>query len=243
MAMKNTLTKAQYDKLSDELKEHYEVSDDGKTYTLDVDGAEDVGELKRGKDRANADNKELKKKLREAEAKLAEIDGDDARKSGDIDRITKQKDEKYNKDVGERDDKIGNLRKRLGEDALNSVANAMAVRISKAPKLMLPHIKGKLVAEIDDDDNVSIKVLGDDGKPSTTSLENFEKALVNDKDFADIIIGSKSSGGGGASRKDASNNGGAGSFPNNNGQEPKPFSAMNPSEKVAFLKAKKDEAA
>lgn len=243
MALKNSITKAAFDKLSDDVKEHYNESDDGKTYTLDVDGLEDPTELKRAKDRANADNRELRKKLKEVETKLEELDGDDARKSGDIDKITKAAQAKYDKDIGERDEKISALNSKLMKGELDRVANDMAGRIGKTRKAILPHITGKLVAEMSDDGEVTIKVLGDDGKPSTTSLENFEKALVSDKDLADIIVASKASGGGGAARKDPPKNGGAGSFQNSNGQEPKSFIAMSPQEKVAHLKAKKEEAA
>ena len=116
----------------------------------------------------------------------------------------------------------------------------MANRISKSPKLILPHIMSGLVAEFDADDNPIIKVLGEDGKPSTVSLENFEKALVSDKDFADIMIASKASGGGGASRKDLSNNGGAGHrFPMGSDQAPQDLSKMTASDLVAAIDARK----
>lgn len=243
MALKLKITKAQYDKLSDDVKSEYVENDDGKGYTLDVDGIEDTSSLTRARDREKQAAKELRTKLAEAEARLAEIDGDDARKSGDIDKITKAATAKYDKDTGELKDQVTKLRDKLSGGALDRVANDIANRISKAPKLMLPHIKSKLAVELDDDGEVSIKVLGDDGKPSTTSLENFEKGLVNDKDFADIIIASKASGGGGAGRKDPPANGGAGHHPNNSGDPPPDLSKMAPADMVARLKAKKEAAA
>ncbi len=245
MALKHKITKAIFDKLSDELKAEYTENDDGKGYTLDVDGIEDTGELKRGKDRANADLKEARKKLKEAEARLEELDGDDARKSGDIDKITGQMKSKHEAQVAELTGTIDALKGKLITGKLESTASEIAGRIAKSPKVMLPHIKGKLAAELDEEFNVVLKVLGDDGKPSTTSLKNFEEGLVNDKDFADIIIGSKASGGGGATRKDPTANGGAGRnspFDTSDQSPPANLAKIAPSDMVARIQARKEAA-
>ena len=82
MALKKKLTKAEYEKLSEHIKAEY--IEDGDGFRLDIDGDEDTGALKRAKDREAQLRRDAEAKLREAQEELDRINGDDARKKGDI---------------------------------------------------------------------------------------------------------------------------------------------------------------
>ena len=86
MALKRKIDKAAFDKLSKDIQAEY-VEKDGE-YVLDVDGGDDdTGALRRAKDRAVQERKDAEKRAREAEEKLAELDDNDARKKGDIEKL------------------------------------------------------------------------------------------------------------------------------------------------------------
>lgn len=91
MAIKRKLTKAEYAKLSKDLKAHYVVNeDDEDEYLLDTedDGEEDAPELRRARDREKQKAKDAKaeaKKLRERLAKAGISEDDDGEEDDDDD--------------------------------------------------------------------------------------------------------------------------------------------------------------
>ena len=136
MALKKKITKSEYDKLSDGLKTEY--VEDGDGYRLDIEGEEDTGALKRAKDRESQLRKDAEKRAKEAEDKLALIEGDDARKKGDIDTLEKawnKKIEDANAAAQLKIDKLSNYTK---TSLVDTVALGIATKISNSPALILP---------------------------------------------------------------------------------------------------------
>lgn len=237
MALKRKLTKEAFDKLSADIKAEY-VEKDGE-YVLDLDGddgGEDVGALRRAKDREVQARKEAERKARDAEAKLAEIDGNDARKRGDIEALEKSWKEKYDKDTGELKAKLDTKDGFIKTSLVDNVAHQIASEISTSPALILPHIKARLTADFDGD-TPATKVLGADGKPSALSVDELKKEFVDNKDFASIIRASKASGGGAPDKGQKTRIGGA---PQNPGDKPAPLAAMNAKDLAAQIKAAKE---
>lgn len=178
MALAFKINKAKYEALSDELKGEYVAGDKDGEFVLDVNGLpepEDTGPLKRALESEKNKHKDTKAKLADAETKIAEFPNVDELKAG------------HEKEVGKY--------KKFTETALiDGVANELAGKISTAPKLLAPHIKARLVADMSGDEPVT-KVLKD-GKPSDMTIDQLREEVVANPDFKAILIGSKASGGG-----------------------------------------------
>lgn len=229
MALKKKLTKEEHAKLSDALKAEY--IEDGDGFRLDVDGDEDTGALKRAKDREAQLRKDAEKEAKELRERLESIEGDDARKKGDIATLEKSWQSKLEKQREEYEAKVSKLTSHTTKTLVDNVASQLAHKISNAPAIIMPHIKSRLIADFEGDTPVT-RVLDKDGKPSALTIDELANEFVANKDFSAIITASKASGGAG---KPSQNGGGAPKF---NGQSDKPadLSKMNPAELAAHLK-------
>lgn len=232
MALKKKLTKEEHAKLSDALKAEY--IEDGDGFRLDVDGDEDTGALKRAKDREAQLRKDAEKEAKELRERLESIEGDDARKKGDIATLEKSWQSKLEKQREEYEAKVSKLTSHTTKTLVDNVASQLAHKISNAPAIIMPHIKSRLIADFEGDTPVT-RVLDKDGKPSALTIDELANEFVANKDFSAIVTASKASGGAG---KPSQNGGGAPKF---NGQSDKPadLSKMNPAELAAHLKEAK----
>ena len=213
MAVKRKISKAEYEALSDDKKEFYIENKDRKgEYVLDMD-ADFNKELTDAHERVKSENASLKAKNEELTAELATEKDKKQPKDGSV---TKEDHEamknSYEKKLSDAAKASGEVVAKKDKFIKNSLIDAkaleLATKISKAPKLMLPHIKARLSADLDGDDPKTV-VLDADGKPSAYTLEDLAQEFVANKDFADIVIGSKASGGNAPS-------GGGGNAPNGN---------------------------
>lgn len=178
MALAFKINKAKYDALSDDMKAEYIAGDKDGEFVLDVSGLpepEDTGPLKRALESEKEKHKATKGELATAKQTIAEFPDVEALKTN------------HEKEVGKY--------KKFTESALiDGVANEIAGKISTAPKLLAPHIKARLVADMTGDEPVT-KVLKD-GKPSDMTIDQLREEVVANPDFKAILIGSKASGGG-----------------------------------------------
>lgn len=240
MALKRSITKEEFDKLSADIKAEY-VEKDGK-YTLDMadDGwGDDAGALRRAKDREVEARKAAEKRAREAEDKLASAGDDDARKRGDIETLEKSWKDKLDVQTAESAATIAGKDKFISTTLVDSVATSIANEITTNPgnaKILLPHIKARLVADMDGE-TPSTKVLGADGKASATTVDELKKEFVDNKDYASIIVASKANGGG-APDKGQQRPGGASQ--NQDGDKPPMLSGLSGKDLAAQLKANKE---
>ena len=230
MALKKKLSKAEYDKLSDAIKAEY--IEDGDGFRLDIDGDEDTSALKRAKDREAQLRRDAEAKLREAQEELDRINGDDARKKGDIATLEKSWQKKLEDQKAEYEGKLGKLTSHTKTQLVDNVAQQIASKISNAPALLLPHIKARLAADFEGDAPVT-RILDKDGKPSAMTIEELSAEFVANKDFSAIITASKASGGAG---KPSNNNGGGAP---NNSYKPADLASMNPAQLAEHIKASK----
>lgn len=238
MALKRKIKKDEFDKLPADIQAEY-VEKDGE-FVLDLDGddagGEDTTALRRAKDREVQARKDAEKRAREAEEKLSQLDESDARKRGDIDALEKSWKEKHDATVAEYDGKLKAKDAFISRTLVDNVASQLASEISTSPKLLLPHIKARLVAELDGDEPAT-KVLDANGKPSAATLDDLRKEFVDNKEFASIIRASKASGGGAPNNGQTTRLGGA---TQNNGDKPAPLASANPKDLAAAIKAKKE---
>ena len=230
MALKKKLTKAEYEKLSEHIKAEY--IEDGDGFRLDIDGDEDTGALKRAKDREAQLRRDAEAKLREAQEELDRINGDDARKKGDIATLEKSWQKKLDDTKAEYEGKVSKLTTHTTKTLVDNVATQIATKISNAPALLLPHIKSRLQADFEGEAPVT-RVLDKDGKVSAMTVEELAAEFVANKDFSAIITASKASGGAG---KPSNNNGGGAP---NNSDKPADLASMNPAQLAEHIKASK----
>lgn len=238
MALKRKITKAEFDKLDAAIKAEY-VEKDGE-YTLDVDGdtgGDDAGALRRAKDREVQARKDAERRAKEAEDKLADLDNNDARKRGDIEALEKSWDEKYKAREAELTTKLTGKDAFITKTLLDDRAFQIASGISDTPAILVPHIRARLHADLDGD-TPTTKVLGADGKPSATTIEELTKSFVDNKDFASVIRANKATGGG-APDKAKSRLSSATQQP---GDKPKSLASLSPTDLASQIQARKAEA-
>lgn len=196
--LKFRVTKKAYDSLSDDMKEHYEEAEDGKGYTLDVDGLpapEDTGELKRAKDREKARADNLQEEINEANETIKKLESSQTKEDRDVARVTARLEKKIETLTAEKDGIINGLRGKIKTEAMNAAATKLANSLSSSPDLMVDHILKRLDVEFDADDVPTVKVLKD-GKASDMTMDKLGEELKADKKFAPILTGSRARGGG-----------------------------------------------
>lgn len=232
--LKKTLTKEDYAKLSADLKKEY--VEDGEGFKLDVEGGfDDAAALKRAKDHEKKEASEAKRALKDAQEQLDAITKErdemlsGSIPKGDVEKLKGSYETKLAKREKELTEKIGALTGNLNTMLVDNVANGIATKISTAPGLILPHIKSRLKADFVDGKAVTI-VLGADGIPSALSVEDLQKEIIANKDFAPILVGSKGSGSGanGQSRSGAPGN--------NKTVTREAFDSMDHTERASFAK-------
>lgn len=178
MALAFKINKAKYDALSDEMKAEYVAGDKDGEFVLDVNGLpepEDTGPIKRALEKEKETVKTLKREKSELQAKIDEFP--------DVEELKKT-----------HESEVGKYKKFTENALIDGVANELASKISTAPKLLAPHIKSRLLADMSGDEPVT-KVLKD-GKASDMTIDQLREEFVANPDFKAIMIGSKASGGG-----------------------------------------------
>lgn len=227
MALKSKITdKAEFDKLSDDLKKEY-TEKDGAWFLQ----ADDLSELRTLLETERNDRKKLEdelKVIRDA-AKKADDEKREAEELAARERAKKEQDwdaleNSYKAKVTEAEnkgkEKIANLEKIIENLTVESGAKVMAAEISTVPELMEPIILRRLRPEIHGD-KVITRVLNPDGTPSALSLDDLKKEIVANKSYATIIKAGNGSGGGAGG-----NNSGGGAT--------KKISEMTEKERVAY---------
>jgi len=202
MALKHKITKAAFDKLSDELKgEYVEDADKKGGYTLDVEGLpepENDGALKRAKDREKIRADEAEAEAERLDTELTALKGNQGKGEKDIARLTKAHEKTIADMTADHEAKVGKLTKFIDKEIKGGKAEALATKISTVPKLLAGEI-GKRLSVNYDGDEPALEILGADGKPdSKLTLDKLGEEFVANKDFSSIMIGSKARGSGAA---------------------------------------------
>lgn len=237
MALKRKITKEAFDKLADNIK--FEYVADGDSYVLQTEGDEDIGPLKRANQRLKDQVELLEQKNDKLTGDLDAINKNPARKSGDIETLTRQMEKEKETAVGEVTAKLERANGFIKTSLLENAAKTLADKISTSPAVMRPHIERRLTVDMDGDTPV-VKVLGADGKASNLTVDKLGEEFVANKDFSSIIRVTKASGGAGS----PSSNGGAVKQPvgqQQPGDQPANLATMNPRDLAAKIQAQKAE--
>ena len=199
MKRKLKLTKEEWEKLEDEAAKSLYVVD-GDAYKIDIDDVEIAAELRRAKDREQARANEAEKKAKDLQVQYDELKAlppGDRHKSEDLTNIEKSWSTKLETAKKESDATIAKLKTQLEKVMVQGAVDAMAAEI-----FLKPQRDARLLAErvyIDyDGDTPIVRVRDKDGKASALTLADLKKETLDNKEFEDILIGSKASGSGGA---------------------------------------------
>lgn len=236
MALKRKINKEQYGKLSDELKKEYKAGNGDDEFVLDTEGDEDTGPLRRALERERENAATSKKRLEQVEQELEELNSNDARKKGDIKTLETSWNKKLETQKAEFEGKLSKANAHIQKTLVDNVASEMATRISKAPALLMPHIRNRITVDFEGDEPTT-KVLGADGKVSAMTVADLEKEILGNKDFSAIIVASRATGG--ASQTGNKPGGGAPATFNQPNQNPADLSKLSPQQLVAELQASK----
>jgi hypothetical protein len=233
MALKKKISKEVWEKLSKDVQSEY-IERDG-AYVLDVDGEEDIGALKRAKDREKQLREQAEEKARLLQEQLDAVSDTDARKKGDIETLEKSWGKKLADSVAAYEARIGKLSTFVTKTLIDGTAQTLASKISTVPALMSKAIRERLTVNFEAEEP-KLVILGNDGKASDMTIDKLSEEFVANKEFGSIIIGSKATGGGAGQGGQRKPFGGAGT----NQDTTVNLVTMNPRDLADSLKAKKE---
>ena len=239
--MKKKINKAAWDKLSDEMKALYSLV--GNSYILQVED-EDDDEPQPGDGSAaktaleRKHRKKAEKERDEAIAALEALQGEKETATNSVATMKIAHDKKVAKIEKERDDAILMHKNYVGGSLKDKTAGDIAAKLTKSPKIMLPHLMARLDVNYDGDEP-SVVVLDAKGKPSTATLDDLTKEFRDNKDFAGIVQTSQASGGG-ASRPGVTAPVGSAPASGSQQQNAIPLSRMKANDLAATMREKRE---
>jgi len=197
--MKQVLTKEEFDELVEPIKAEYKQQ--GENYTLNLEGAEDTGALKRAKDHEKERRQKVEAELSELKSQLTAKEDEiiDLRKGAvskdDVDALEKSYKEKLDKTEKEYQERLTTSESSLKSVLVDNVATKLAAEISTVPDLMAGAIASRLTTEVVDGKTIT-RVLDNEGKPSALTVDELKKEFIANEKFSSIIVGSKATGSG-----------------------------------------------
>ncbi len=211
MALKAKLTKDEFEKLSDPLKEHYKAS--GDDYVLDAEGVEDVSGLKSALQKTKEDRDSLKKQLAAEAEKFKDIDPERAREAlktlheldekklvdrGEFDRLLKKRSDEFDQREAEYQKQIKEAQQRLDTYELINPVRDAALKAGVLPKsLDLVLADMRVNSRVKLNDKRQVVVLDKDGDPTDLSLDKYFGEVYKN-DYPNLYAAS-GAGGSGAS--------------------------------------------
>lgn len=193
MALTFRITKARFDKLDDETKEHY-AADGDKHYKLDVEGLDDAGELKRAKERAEETVAELKDEVKTITKERDTLKSATTDGGADVQRLTRSHERKIATLTEEHTARLTARDSFIRKTLIDNTATALATEISTVPALMTDHIKKRLSVDFEGDEP-KLVILDKDGKPAPAlKIEALKQEVLTDPQFKAILVGSKATG-------------------------------------------------
>ena len=139
--------------------------------------------------------KKAEKERDEAQAALEALQGEKETSSNDVKKMTEAHNKKVAKIEKERDDAVLKFSNYVGDKLVGDAANEVAGKVTKSPKILLPHIQARLQVDHSGDEPTLV-ILDAKGKPSTATLDDLAKEFRDNKEFAGIVSVSQASGGG-----------------------------------------------
>lgn len=189
-----------------DVAKEYTKGEDGK-FTLQVEGGEDTGALKRAKDHEKNLRVAAEDRVKALEAQITTLTGerDTAITERDAAKADKGKDTaaleaSWQAKVDAANSKLeatqSELTREIERLLVTNTANSLAHEISTVPELFSDVIARRLKVEKGADGQYFTRVLDASGQPSASNLDDLRKELLATDKYAAIIISGKGSGGG-----------------------------------------------
>lgn len=96
-------------------------------------------------------------------------------------------------DLAQRDDQITKLTKAIGENSLKADASEVIAAAAGSVKGLMPHVKGRVKTEVDEDGQVDLVILAANGEPmedskgNPASLKDLVEELRRDEDLGGLF--------------------------------------------------------
>lgn len=187
------ITKEQYDALTAEQKKLWKA--EGEEFVL-VGDTEIAAEARRAKEREKQLREAAETELAELKTRLEALEGTDAKKRGDIAAIETSWSQKLEAEKKKNEKALTALKAQLEKVMIEGAINSIASEIFTNPKRDSRLLSDRVYVDYEGE-TPTVRVKDREGKPSALSLEDLKKETVDNKDFADILVGSKASGSGG----------------------------------------------
>lgn len=234
--MKRKISKEEFEKLSDALKENYKEKNGSYLLTIEDDD-EAITELRTARDHEKEDHRNTKLKLRDLEIKLDELTNGKHKLDGNIEALEKSWKEKFENREKELLGENGKLKGMLSGSIKETAIMGLTAKIVKPEfqRFFKKDIETRFDVELEGD-KPTLRILGKDGKPSALTLEDFEKEIVANKEYASILIASRASGAGGTDKPKPA----GGTVHTDSDGKPINLATMRPTELAARLTASKN---
>lgn len=189
-----------------DVAKEYKKGEDGK-FTLEVEGGEDTGALKRAKDHEKNLRVAAEQRVTELTSQIETLTGerDTAISERDAAKADKGKDtqaleQSWQAKVDAAEKKLADTQAELTTEIerllVTNTASSMAHEISTVPELFQDVIAKRLKVEKGADGQYFTRVLDANGQPSASNLDDLQKELLANDKYAAIVISGKGSGGG-----------------------------------------------
>lgn len=234
MALKALISKEEYGALNDLLRGEYKPSEaegTGGMFVLDVqetqtpDGfvyaLENVSGLKTALSKERSNAAKYKKvadavsdlDIDQARTAMAELEklkqeDPDGKAKARFESLQKQLEDKWGKQLKEKDDRLGFLYERLNSSLIDNAAIRAVTENSGSPDLLLPHIR-KMTRVVEDSGEMKVEVIDDSGnvrisnKPGSTapmSISELVGEMKTHQVFSRAFDGASASGSGASGR-------------------------------------------
>jgi len=227
--MKRKISKEEFDKLDDLRKSLYKLKGDIYELELEDDDHEDTGALKRAKFHEQERRKEAEKLNKEMLAKLEEMEYESTKRKGDISAVEKSLHDKYSKMLSELTESNNKLKNGVKKSLIDNLSSKISKEISIVPDLMGKYVRDYLDVEFSDEGPQFI-VLDERGLKTGLAVDDLKKKLLDNKELASILIGTKAKGGSATNLKNPSIG--------DTNQTSVPLAQMNPRQLAELMKAK-----
>jgi hypothetical protein len=193
--LKGKITQAEFDALHEEIKKLYKK--EGDAFLLQLSPEDDLGALRRAKDREAQTAKDEKDRADKLQKQLEAIEGDDARKKGDIAGLERSWEKKRDDAVAAVQAKLDGAKAFIEKMLVKDKAELLATKLGGKDnaEILTPHIEKRLKAEYAEGADPKTRVLDAAGGISALTLDDLEKEFVANPKFKSIIVVSNASGG------------------------------------------------
>lgn len=191
--MKFKISKADYEKLSDEQKALYTAK--GDDYQMTIEGLPDFDGMQTKLNTLLDETKVAKQAKAEAEAKAKADLEEAARKAGNTEALDKSWGEKLAAEQAAHAATKQKYHGQVSKLMVSNVAQAMGTKLfgEKAAPL-LHNIESRLSLEEAEDGSFKTRVLGADGKPSAHSIDDLAKEFSASEAFKPFLVTTKATG-------------------------------------------------